>query len=107
MGASNNLIASGEREQVKDDQIIKPLLRRIADLVIVPPVRYIRSKSIAGPQHVATRLDVLSTMHNNAILDSANYADSHMGSAMAFEDKQAMWTYVVGLCHSEGLCAEF
>jgi Methyltransferase domain len=87
--------------------MIKPLLRRIADVLIVLPVRYIRSRSSIGPQLVATRLDVLSTLHNNAVIDSANYAESHMPSAMAFQDKEAMWTYVLGLCKVDGLYCEF
>ena len=30
-----------------------------------------------------------------------------MPSAMAFEDKEAMWTYVLGLCKVDGLYSEF
>ena len=45
-------------------------------------------------------------MHNNAIVDSANYAKSHMSSAMAFED-QSMWAYVADLCKVDGLHGEF
>jgi len=89
------------------DQNIKSLLRRIADALIISPVRYVRFKSGVGPQAVTTRLNVLSTMHNNAVLDSANYAETNMPGAMAFENKEEMWAYVVGLCNIDGLYTEF
>jgi hypothetical protein len=89
------------------EQMVKSVVRRVADSLIVRPVRYIRSKSSIGPQQITTRLDVLSTMHNNAIIDAANYAEAHMSSAMAFEDRDAMWAYVVGLCKVHGLYTEF
>ena len=87
--------------------MIKQLLRRIADLLIVVPVRYIRSKSSSDSHIVSTRLDVLSTMHNNAVIDSANYAEKNMASAMAFEDKERMWAHVLDLCKVDGLYIEF
>ena len=62
--------------------MIKQLLRRIADLLIVVPVRYIRSKSSSDLHIVSTRLDVLSTMHNNAVIDSANYAEKNIGNGL-------------------------
>jgi hypothetical protein len=46
-------------------------------------------------------------MHNNAVVDSADYAETHMASAMAFENKEAMWTYVLDLCKVDGIYSEF
>src|SRR5262245_26421013 len=98
---------SAEHRRINSNVMIKPLLRRIADILIVAPVRYIRWRSSIGPQLVARRLDELSTMHNHAVIGSAKYAESHMQTAMAFEDKETMWTYVLGLCEVDGLYSEF
>jgi hypothetical protein len=87
--------------------VIKSLLKRSADLLFVPPIRYIWAKSSVAHPVLATPLDVLSTMHNNAVIDSANYAESHMVSAMAFESKEVMWEYVLGLCKADGIYSEF
>ena len=43
----------------------------------------------------------MSTMHNNAIKNSAAYAEAHMQNAMAFEDKKALWDYVLGSLHEK------
>jgi Methyltransferase domain len=40
------------------------------------------------------------------VRESAAYAEAHMQNAMAFEDKKALWDYVIGLC-SAGIFAEF
>jgi hypothetical protein len=55
-------------------KMLKSFLRRAADSLIVRPVRYIRFKSSIGPQQITTHLDVLSTMHNNAIIDNLQIA---------------------------------
>jgi hypothetical protein len=87
--------------------MIRHFLRSITDNLLIRPLRYIRFKTTSGEvQRVISPLDVLSTMHNNAVLDSATYAETHMQSAMAFEDKKAMWDYVVSLC-GDGIYAEF
>jgi Methyltransferase domain len=86
-----------------EKQTLRAFIKRLVDYFIVPPVRYIRVKSGVVP--VPT--DVLSTMRNNAILDSANYAELHMASGIAFAYKETLWAHVIGLCGPEGLYAEF
>ena len=73
------------------DQKAKVLLRRVVYALIVPPIRYLGTKNGIGPQPITTRLGVLSTKHSNAVVDSANCAETHMSDAIAFEEKKRMW----------------
>jgi methyltransferase family protein len=87
---------------------MKAMLRRIADVIVIGPLRYIRFKTSLGPvQRVSSTSDILSTLYNDAIRDSATYAQEHMQDAMAFEDKRMLWDYVIDACSSEGIYAEF
>jgi Methyltransferase domain len=81
---------------------VKELLRTSVDALFVRPLKYLRFKTDLGPRPVT----LLQTMHNNAVRESAAYAEEHMQNAMAFEDKTALRDYVIGLC-PEGINAEF
>jgi hypothetical protein len=88
--------------------MLKTALRTIIDAILIRPLRYIRFKTIVNPiERVTPLLDVMTTLHNNAIRDSASYAEAHMQNAMAFEDKRALWDYVLGITPREGIYAEF
>jgi hypothetical protein len=88
--------------------MLKKIFLIIIDAVLVRPLRYIRYKTILNPvEPVSLRLDVMSTMHNNAVKDTVAYAETHMQNAMAFEDKKLLWDYVLSVAPREGIYAEF
>ncbi len=105
---SGNQLTSTAANVTSGFPMLKTALRVMTDTVLIRPLRYIRLKTIVNPvERVSPLLDVMTTMHNNAIKDSVAYAEAHMQDAMAIEDKKGLWDYVLGVSPREGIYAEF
>src|SRR6266481_38719 len=80
---------------------LRQLLKNVADKSIIRVLRYIFFRVTAGRQNV------LEIIIQNAIIDSAEYADSEMAEALYFRGKEDLWDFALSKIDLDGVIAEF
>ena len=80
---------------------LKELLKHVADKTIVRMVTFVASRVRAGHRNV------IEVIIENALVDSAEYADSHMREAVYFRSKEDLWDFALSKIEFDGLVAEF
>jgi len=76
---------------------LKELLKHVADKTIVRMVTFVASRVRAGHRNV------IEVIIENALVDSAEYADSHMREAVYFRSKEDLWDFALSKIEFDGL----
>ena len=90
--ANRNLIMSNPAKQ---------MLKTAVDKTLVPLVNYLTFRARASRQNV------IEVILDNALADSAAYAESHMKEALLFRAREDLWDFVLPRIEFDGLVAEF
>jgi len=80
---------------------MKKMAKRLVDATLLPLVGYVSRRVAISPHSV-----VHETIRR-AVVDSTDYADSHMAQAICFNDIEPLWHYAFGLRQVSGLVVEF
>lgn len=80
---------------------LKQLLKNVADKTIIRMARYVYF-------HVrADHPNVIEIIIENALVDSARYADTQMKEALYFRSKEDLWNFALSKIELDGMLAEF
>jgi len=80
---------------------LNQLLKSLADKTIMRMVSFVAFRVRASRQNV------IEVIIDNAIADSAEYAESHMQEAIYFRSKEGLWDFALSKIEFDGELAEF
>ena len=80
---------------------LKQLLMKVADKTIVRMTTFVVSRVRAGHRNV------VEIVIENALVDSAEYAESRMKEALYFRSKEDLWDFALSQIEFDGVVAEF
>jgi predicted O-methyltransferase YrrM len=80
---------------------LQELLKSVADNTIIRMVNFVVFRVRAGHQNVIERVI------ERALIDSAEYAETHMQEAVYFRSKEDLWDFAVSKIEFDGGVAEF
>ena len=80
---------------------LKRLLQRVVDRTVVRAGNYVVTRVKESHRNV------IEVVIENAIRDSADYADSEMKEALYFRSKEDLWDFALSKIEVEGLAVEF
>jgi len=81
---------------------LKRLVKNLCDRTLIPFVRYVIRET--KEKRERTTVDIVI---ENALVDSAAYAESRMKDALYFWTRQELWDFALSETKSDGLVAEF
>jgi len=89
-------------EDWETNRLMKKLIKRLVDVTLIPLVAY-----ILGRVTVSSGPTILHETLRRAVVDSADYADSHMPQALCFKNLEALRRHAFDRRMARGLVAEF
>jgi hypothetical protein len=86
---------------------MKNAIKRLVDVVIIPPIAHIWRKISTEPRLTTSELSVVRETIRRAVADSADYADSTMAQALCLRNIEKLWRHAFGARSADGLLVEF
>jgi hypothetical protein len=90
-----------------DVRMIDEAAKAIVDRTLLPLAAYLRRRLPPAPRIAVDQPQVVAETIRRAIVDSADYADANMASALCFDDLPPLWRYAFNRRAIPGLILEF
>jgi predicted O-methyltransferase YrrM len=81
---------------------VKQFVRFLLDKSLIPLVSYTRLRTIPSQPYT-----VIDELDKRALQESADYAQQHMQTAIAFRDRRKLWDFALQKMRGPGIVAEF